>query len=319
LTCVWGDYDNDGYPDLFVCGGTGHDAAQLNRLYHNEGNGTFTKVTTGEIATDLGHSGGAAWGDYDNDGFLDLFVCNLDSGGIRSFLYHNNGNGTFTRITQDAVATNVANSYFCAWGDYDNDGFLDLFVGNRDFTSDGYPSALVNFLYHNNGDGTFTRVTTGSPATDYNDAWGCSWADYDNDGFLDLFVARNDEKGSYLYHNEGNSNNWLAFKLIGTVSNRSAIGAKVRVKAFYRGANRWQLRQITSGSDGASGLSANFGLSDATKADLVRIEWPSGIVQNLTNVPARRFLTVVEHQEFTNTPARPVLSGLRRRPTAQSP
>jgi hypothetical protein len=300
LSCVWGDYDNDGYLDLFICGGTGHGEGvpRPNRLYHNNGDGTFSKVDTGDIATDKGYSGPAAWGDYDNDGFLDLFVANLDIGGIGNFLYHNNGNGTFTRITNDVVATNVANAYACAWGDYDNDGFLDLFVANDDFTPDGYPSALVNFLYHNNGDGTFTRITTGSPVNDYNDSWGCSWADYDNDGFLDLFVARGDALGNYLYHNNGNSNNWITIKLIGTLSNRAAIGAKVRVKSFYRGASRWQLRQITGGSgfDGHNELQANFGLGDATNVDLVRIEWPSGVVQELTNVAPHQLLTVVEHQ-----------------------
>ena len=147
----------------------------------------FTKVTTGSIVNDLGYSGAAAWGDYDNDGFLDLFVANIN--GPNNFLYHNNGDGTFTRITNGIVVNDPANSppgcdcgsYGCAWGDYDNDGFLDLFV-----TNEGPPAlvpTVVNFLYHNNGDGTFTKITTGSPVNEYSDSWGCAWADYDNDGF----------------------------------------------------------------------------------------------------------------------------------------
>jgi hypothetical protein len=120
--------------------------------------------------------------------------------------------------------------------------------------------------------------------------------DYDNDGFLDLFVPREAGRGSYLYHNNGNTNNWLTIKLVGTVSNRAAIGAKVRVKAFYRGASRWQLRQITGGTGwtGHNELQAHFGLGDATNADVVRIEWPSGTVQELQNVSAKQFLTVTE-------------------------
>ncbi len=305
LACIWGDYDNDGYPHLFVCGGTGHSGGvpRVNRLYHNNGDGTFTRVTAGSIATDIGYSGNAAWGDYDNDGFLDLYVANLDIGGIGNFLYHNNGDGTFTRITNDVVATNVGSAYACAWGDYDNDGFLDLFVANRDLTPLGYPSALVNFLYHNNGDGTFSRVTNGSPANEFSDSWNCSWADYDNDGFLDLFVARNNQQGNFLYRNNGNSNTWLMVKLVGTLSNRSAIGAKVRVKATIGGTSRWQLRQITGGGGFACQNQpwANFGLGDATNIDLVRIEWPSGIVQTLTNVAPKQLVTVVEHQQGCST------------------
>jgi hypothetical protein len=278
-----------------------------NSLFHNNGNGTFTKVTTGSIVTDGGHhSGGCAWGDYDNDGFLDLFVANgTFSGSENNFLYHNNGNGTFTRITNGTVATDTGKSISCAWGDYDNDGFLDLFVTNEG--GPGVFPTVVNFLYHNNGDGTFTKVTTGSLANEYSDSFGCSWADYDNDGFLDLFVARGDDRGNYLYHNNGNTNGWISVKPVGRVSNRSAIGAKVRVEAVIGGVRRRQLREISGGNgcNGQSALWANFGLGDATNIDLVRIEWPSGIVQTWTNVAVRQSLTVVEHQQpgATNAPS----------------
>ena len=121
------------------------------------------------------------------------------------------------------------------------------------------------------------------------------WADYDNDGFFDLFVG--DQRGSNkLYRNNGNSNSWLEVQCAGTASNRSGIGTKVRVNAFYRGANRRQLREITGG-DGLGNsqpLLAHFGLGDATNIDTVRIEWPSGIVQEFQNVAAKQFLTVTE-------------------------
>lgn len=293
LGCVWGDYDNDGHLDLFVCGGRGlGNGLAPNRLYHNKGDGTFTKVSTGSLATDVGYSGPCAWGDYDNDGSLDLFVANV--GGLKNFLYHNNGDGTFTRTTNGIVVTNVADAFGCAWGDYDNDGFLDLFVSNRNIN--GSNPAVVNFLDHNNGDGTFTKITAGSPVNEDSDSWGCSWSDYDNDGFLDLFVARGGGRSNYLYRNNGNNNSWLTVKLIGTVSNRSAIGAKVRVKAIIGGVSRWQLRQISGGSGwvGYNELRANFGLGDATNIDLVRIEWPSGTVQEFHDVVVKRFLTVAE-------------------------
>jgi hypothetical protein len=301
VACAWGDYDNDGKIDLFVTGGRGSGAPQApNRLYHNEGNGQFTRTTTGSIVTDVGHAGGCAWGDYDNDGYLDLFVVNIL--GETKFLYHNNGNGTFTRITSPIVIGGPAGWFdtgnaaaSCAWGDYDNDGFLDLMM-----TDEGGTAPFVNFIYHNNGDGTFTKVTTGSPVGEFSDSFGCSWIDYDNDGFLDLFAIRGDQRGNALYHNNlpntGNTNAWLTVKLVGTVSNRSAIGAKVRVKAFYRGQSRWQLRQITGGSgySGHDELWPHFGLGDATNADTVRIEWPSGTVQEFQNVAPRQILTITE-------------------------
>jgi hypothetical protein len=298
LGCGFADYDNDGKIDVFIAGGGGSGApATQNRLYHNNGDGTFTRVmTAGSIVTNLSHSGGCAWGDYDGDGFLDLFVVNTK--GERNFLYHNNGDGTFTQVT-GPIVTNGPSGWFdvgnspatCAWGDYDNDGFLDLLV-----TDSGSSAPWVNFIYHNNGDGTFTKVLAGSPVNEFSGTGGGSWVDYDNDGFLDLFASRKLGNGHALYHNNGNSNAWLTLKLIGTVSNRSAIGAKVRVKAFYRGAYRWQVRQITGGSGWLSHneLDAHFGLGDATNADTVRIEWPSGTVQEFHDVTPRQFLTITE-------------------------
>jgi ASPIC and UnbV/FG-GAP-like repeat len=303
--CAWADYDNDGKIDLFVTGGRGtSQPAAPNRLYHNNGDGTFTLATNaGSIVTDTGYMGGCAWGDYNNDGCLDLFVM----GYYTNFLYRNNGNGTFTRVTGPIVSNSPTGWFYvgnhpiaCAWGDYDNDGFLDLFMTDEASTGTGL-IGTVNTLYHNNGDGTFTQVAAGSPTDEVADSFACSWVDYDNDGFLDLFATRGDGRGHYLYHNNlqnaGNTNAWLTVKLVGTVSNRSAIGAKVRVKAFYRGQSRWQLRQITGGQgddNGSCELRAHFGLGDATTADTVRIEWPSGTVQEFHNVAPRQILTYTE-------------------------
>jgi uncharacterized repeat protein (TIGR03803 family) len=304
--CAAADYDNDGNIDLFVTGARGRGGPPApNRLYHNNGDGTFSlAVNAGSIATDAGWMGGCAWGDYNNDGYPDLFVMGLSS----SMLYSNNHDGTFTAISDPIVLDSPTGWFYignnpiaCAWGDYDNDGFLDLFLTDENTTSTGGLVLTLNSIYHNNGDGTFTQINTGSPVNEEADSFGGSWVDYDNDGFLDLFATRGYGRGHYLYHNNlanvGNTNAWLVIKLVGTVSNRSAIGAKVRVKAFYRGASRCQMRQITAGSgynNGGNELWAHFGLGDATIVDTMRIEWPSGTVQEFHNVSPRQILTYTE-------------------------
>ena len=293
---AWGDYDNDGRIDLFVCGSRNPPQPLApNRLYHNEGGSTFTRVADpgiGSIVTDLGYGLSCFWGDYDNDGFLDLVVASKS----QILLYHNNANGTFTRMLTGDIANDTGVFLVaCAWGDYDNDGYLDLFVTDEDNAS-----PVANHLYHNNGNGTFTKITTGSPANEVSNCRGCAWIDCDNDGFLDLFAARGDGRGNYLYHNnwrnKGSINGWLTVKLVGTVSNRSAIGAKVRLKATIGGKTFWQLRQITGGPgfSGGNELQANFGLGDATNVDTIHIEWPSGAVQEFRNVTPRQIVTYTE-------------------------
>ncbi len=152
---------------------------------------TFTKVTTGAIVNEVANSWGCSWGDYNNDGFLDLYV----SVNGNDLLYMGDGDTTFTKITTGAVVNDGGDSRGITWGDYDNDGNLDLFVSNN---------AAKNFLYHNDGPAsnyTFTKVTLGDIANDVAGGRGSSWADYDNDGLLDLFVATT--ANDLLYHNVG--------------------------------------------------------------------------------------------------------------------
>src|SRR6266496_4181093 len=194
---TWGDFNNDGFLDLFVPNGT-DGAAYVPFLYRNNGDGTFTKVTSGPPVNVVAESFSACWGDYDNDGNLDLFVATT----ARNLLYRNNGNGTFTRITVGSVVTDNAFSAGSAWVDYDNDGFLDLFVT----TASSSPN-VHSFLYRNNGDGTFSTITNSTLVMDLGSFWGGAWGDYDNDGNLDLFVVANNYFGGLqpnrLYHNNG--------------------------------------------------------------------------------------------------------------------
>ncbi|MBI1176447.1 hypothetical protein GC207_03305 [bacterium] len=279
---AWGDFNNDGRIDVYMVGFN----ATSDSLYRNDGNGTFTSAASGAMLTDAGGGTSASWADYDNDGDLDLFVANRD--GV-NFLYRNDGQAGFTKITTGEIATDVADSNAGIWGDYDNDGWLDLYVANGDT-----PANQANFLYHNNHDGTFTKTITGAPVTDTDFSASPVWVDYDNDGHLDLFIA-NATGGNTLYHNDGNTNHWLKIDLVGSLSNRSAIGAKIKVTAQIGGTTLTQMRQV-SGDGGfvSQNLTSHFGLGDATSVSTVRVEWPSGRTTVLTDVTADQRLTINE-------------------------
>src|SRR5262245_42780882 len=285
---TWADVDEDGRLDLFVT----HNGSQGNCIYRNLGGGAFQAIWDGSALNEHLNSVGSAWGDYDNDGHLDLFVINSTLNGPleQNAFYRNAGSGIFEKITAGDIVNDVGRFNGCAWADYDNDGYLDLFV-----TNDG----ANNRLYHNNGDGTFLSVTEGDVVTDIAASAGCAWGDYDNDGFLDLFVANGGITGpqqNFLYRNDRNSNHWIKVRCVGTLSNRSAIGAIVRAKALINGAVRWQMRQI-SGGDGwlcQNSLDVSIGFGNATNIDSLRIEWPSGIVQQFQNVAVDRLLIVEE-------------------------
>ena len=290
LGCIaWADFDNDGDQDLLVAGHLGN----ASRLYRNDGNGVFTPIVNQQLTQRGTLATEAAWGDYDNDGLPDFCIPRNDSASppqaLPSALFHNLGNGIFEAVDQAPITTDTGFSIGYSWADYDNDGWLDLFVTEY--------GGLMNRLYHNNGNGTFSRVEFFPD--DPGNCAGSMWADYDGDGFLDLFVAASGPgpiyPNDYLYHNNGNSNAWIDIKCVGTRSNRSAIGAKVRVKATIQGRTFWQLRQISSGSGwGGCPLDAHFGLGNATNVESLRIEWPSGTVQEFQNVGARQHLTITE-------------------------
>ncbi len=296
----WADSDNDGNVDLLLL-----QIATDNELHRTDGLGQFIDVTgTSGIAGTGRVSVGAAWGDYDNDGDLDLVVVNMGWQGpiVQNWLYRNSGKGTFTPITSGPIAEDQDHFVSGSWVDYDNDGWLDLSV-----TLLG-PSSTVpgvfNRLYHNQGDGTFSLVTAGSLVTKPGNAGGAAWGDYDNDGFLDVCVPYGSvfsAQRNALFRNDGNANNWIKVRCVGTDSNRSAVGAKVRVKARIGGTDLWQMRQIGCNQDWVAfnSLDAVIGLGDATVIDTLRIEWPSGLVQEFHNFPAKQTLTIVERTELS--------------------
>lgn len=279
---AWADYDHDGDLDLLV-GGFHTEMV----LYRNDRQAGFTR---GPLAYSFaGAESGGGWADFNNDGWFDLFLADEP----RSFLYANQGDGTFRRLDNVAPVSEPTDTWGADWGDYDNDGWLDLFLAN------GLPGnpPLNNSLYRNQGDGTFEKIVTGSLVNDQARSGFCAWGDYDNDGCLDLFVANgwNSSESNFLYRNNGNANGWLKVRCVGTVSNRSAMGAKVRVSAVINGQARTQLRQIASSNGSLSGsLEAHLGLGDATTIELLRIDWPSGAVQEFHNVGVKQQLTITE-------------------------
>jgi hypothetical protein len=284
---AWADYDNDGRPDLYVA----NESNQKNDMYHNDGGGAFTKITTGPQVTTGLQSYSASWGDYDNDGDLDVFVANNIA--QNEALYRNDGGGVFTSVPGIAPVTNGGYSVSSAWGDIDNDGDLDLFVTN------GFdPGNFLNFLYTNNGDGTFTEVTSGAPIDDAGWFYGCAFGDINKDGFLDLATANclGPGNNNNLYLNNGNSNHWITLQLKALASNRSSIGARVRVKATISGIPRWQMQEVTSQSaySAQNSMDPHFGVGDATVIDSIVVTWPSGLSRTLTGVAVDQYFTVQE-------------------------
>jgi len=281
-SAVWGDYDNDGDPDLFTC-----NSSAPGVLWRNDGGGQFSAATNGP-PTALASQ--AAWADYDGDGDLDIAIRRSGNG---SSLYRNDGASGFVLVADWPEASGIL-----AWADYDNDGHLDLIINA------GQNITRKPALYHNNGDGTFSSAVDVFNVVADN-LLGCPLGDFDNDGFMDLVFGH--QYGRHkLFRNLGNTNHWIKFKLVGTASNRDAIGAKVRVQATIAGQSVSQMQEVNGGYAIQNDTRLNFGLGDATNVDLVRIEWPSGNVQELSAQSADRIVTVTEQALIT--PVRPTAS-----------
>ena len=405
----WADIDNDGDLDLALVNNGN------NGVYLNNGNGSFSKLTSGEIAINL-NAWSAAWADYDNDGFVDLVAthpCGFIGPCQNNWLFKNNGDTSFTAITNSDVSTDQAAYTVANWADFDDDGDMDLFIGSGevgfnsqdhiyinqltetgsadlvltqngtlfgdyrdgqnwnliDYDNDGDLDAFVtnykvdvpNDFYKNNGDGTFTKLTDldlGVHIASENGSWlANTWGDFNNDGWIDLFLTAdfgspfgnhmylNNGDGTFVHHfpvfanqvgsrnavvgdydNDGDldlfinatqanlrglyrndlfissEQNWINITLEGTISNRSAIGAKVRVKTIVNGQEMWQRRDISSQSSfcGQNDLRIHFGLGEASSIDSLSIEWPSGLMETYTNVTSNQFLSYIEGQSTSS-------------------
>jgi hypothetical protein len=276
---AWIDYDNNGTLDLFV-----PNYCASNFLYANQGNGNFNSVTN-NVLLSSNCSVGSSWADYDNDGDFDVFIQNNVN--QNSQFFENNGDGSFTEKF-NAVATHTSSS--AAWGDFDNDGFIDLVqVGS-------FPERKT-YLYKNNGDKSFTDVSSQQGITNANYSWGVAWADYDKDGFLDFFIANSYAESPFspddiLYHNTPNGNGWINIKLKGSTSNHSAIGAIVKIKA----GGKWQVRTVQSktGNNSENSLNVHFGIGLEEKIDSLQVTWPNQGYQYLLNQAKNSFIEIME-------------------------
>lgn len=304
FTVLTGDFDNDGWPDVYVaCDST------PSLFFHNNGNGTFTEMAAavGVAYNDNGHEQagmGAQAVDYDGDGWLDIIKTNFSDDAPD--LYHNNGDGTFTEKTFEAGLGK--NTQFLGWGtlflDVDNDGWPDIFIANGHVYPEVDGKGLSDtfrerkLLYWNEHNGRFQDVSleAGPALTTPLNSHGVAAADFDNDGSVEIVVNNSHDRPSLL-KNTGDHGNWILLNLTGTKSNRSAIGAQVKVRV----GPHLQLQEVRSGGGyiSQSDFRLHFGLGSATKADSIEIRWPSGLAERFTNVQGNR---VVNIREGSGTP-----------------
>jgi len=301
---AWADYDGDGDLDCFLT----KYGTQPSRMLRNDWP-NFTDVTAGPLL-DAGPSFGACWGDYDNDGDLDLYL--VKGVGLPNRLLRNDGGGVFTDVTAGPLGDG-GGGYGACWGDYDNDGDLDLYVVNSCATAIG---CTTNRLLRNDGGGVFTSAATG-PVGDMGLGRAAAFADYDLDGDLDLYVANWGSPNRLLRNDLNNGNAWLHVNLTGVGRNRSAIGTRVTVWSPTLGRQMREISDMTAGP-GQGDLLVEFGLGADTRVDSLHVAWPAGYVQRLGLLPVNMVLQVVENPaasvERTLPPAKLALAGAQPNP-----
>lgn len=308
---TWGDYDNDGYPDLYVSNYAGE-----NFLFHNNRNQTFTDLAK-QLHVEKPLMSFPCWFfDYDNDGLLDIFVASfipsvtevvngflgLPAQAETMKLYRNTGKGAFQDATKAVGLDRVIPSMGANFGDLDNDGYLDFYLGTG---SPSYASLVPNFMSRNHEGRYFTDVTTSTGTGHLQKGHGVSFSDINNDGNQDVFIniggaAPGDKYNRALFANPGHENNWLAIKLTGVKTNRAAIGAKIRiVLEEASGKTSLRYREVTSGgSFGSSSLAQSIGLGKASKVKTLEIFWPaSNTRQVLRDVGVNQFIEIKEFEK----------------------
>ena len=301
LGVVWGDYDNDRDPDIYVANDTND-----NYLYQNNGHGKFTNVAfyagvaLGENG-EMGSGMGTDFGDFNNDGFLDLIVTNFQD--EVAILYKNEGNGFFSDITYISGIGEKTLSTL-GWGttffDYDNDGDKDLFVANGhvcDNINQIYPEktySQTNQLFENLGNEVFREVTIpfGHDLHQKASSRGATFGDYDNDGDIDILITNSNRRAQLLRNDGGNQKNWIKIQIIGETSNRSGIGTRVEVACK-------DLVQVAEVKSGASYLCQNdfilhFGLDNYDAIEKITTTFTSGFIYEIEQVSVNQTIQISE-------------------------
>ncbi len=301
ITAVSYDFDNDGWPDIYVAVDS-----EPSVLFHNKHDGTFEDIAVmaGCAYNEDGQEQagmGLGVGDYNCDGWLDIFKTNFSDDTCD--LYRNNGDGTFSDAT---YASGVGvNTQYVAWGcgfaDYDNDGWTDIVQVNGhvypgiDKYHLGATFKNPRIVYHNLGDGKFKDVSSemGPGISERFSSRGCAFGDYDNDGDIDVVVNNMNDYPSLLRNDGGNKNNWIKVKLLGTHCNRTAIGARIRVVTGKHS----QIDEVHSGTSvmSQSDLRLHFGVNQAKIIDLLEVKWPTTQkLEKFTDLDVNQILTIKE-------------------------
>ncbi len=310
------DYDNDGLQDMCISGLGGYRTLLKNKGVKN-GIPIFENVTQKAGLGDVITGTFPTWfWDYDNDGWQDIFVCgyqvsnsiphtaatealNIPNASSQMYLYHNNHDGTFTNVSVQAGLNKSVFAMGSNFGDIDNDGYLDMYLGTG---NPDYKSVIPNRLFRNMGNGKFADVTVSGRVGNLQKGHAVAMTDMDNDGDLDIFIEVGgayvgDSYNNSLYLNPGQNNNrWINFRLEGKITNRSAIGAKVKVIFTENGKKRELYREVNSGgSFGCSSLRREIGIGQANIVDEILITWPkTGKTQSFKNVKPNQFLKIQE-------------------------
>jgi hypothetical protein len=330
---VSADYDNDGYPDFYVSNLNGD-----NLLYHNNGNRTFTEVAK-KAGVERPWTSFAAWFfDYDNDGLPDLFVTSyymsvdevmksylgLPYNAETLKLYKNLGDGNFRDVTREVGLDRVFMPMAANFGDIDNDGFLDIYMG---MGNPSYASMTPYELLRNKDGKSFVDVTASAGVGDLHKGHGIAFADIDNDGDEDILTVTGgavpgDAHAFRLYENPGNGNHWISLHLVGVKTNRAALGARIKVSVLEGGKiQRSIYRTVGSGgSFGASPLQQHIGLGKSAETVNLEIWWPtSNTRQNFTNLKVDQFIEIKEFAtEYSKLEKRAFRLGGNRRPPPSS-
>jgi enediyne biosynthesis protein E4 len=314
------DLNNDGYQDVYLACDYGTD-----RIFFNNGDGTFRDATEKSIGFDTKKGMNVEVADYDNDGWLDIYVTNITDEYMKecNMLWHNNHDGTFSDVSRETNTCATLWGWAAKFGDFDNDGWPDLFVinGLRSAGKENYIPVLINLItkpgvdftdvrnwpnignmtwsgyqkkvmYRNLAGQEFREISAEAGVNNDRDGRGLAIADFDNDGRLDLYQTNADQPALFYHGITQGGGNWVQFQLTGVKSNRDAIGARVRITA----GGLTQIREIDGGNGyaGQSTRRAHFGIGKAAAVEEVEIRWPSGLVEKPGPAPINTLSRVVE-------------------------